>query len=134
MKCQTPGCRNDRYHYSRYCNACTTRKFRKNHPIKAAYDILKHNAKRRGKEFDLTLEQYKAFVIQTNYIKGKGKEAASLHIDRKDEEKGYTIDNIQILTNSQNVKKYLSYFYNEIKGKMEFSTSTSKTPEFDTPF
>jgi hypothetical protein len=134
MKCATTGCRNQRYKHRKLCNACITRNFRKAHPIKASYDILKHNAIRRGKDFELTLEEYEVFVVQTDYIKGKGKKAANLHIDRKDEEKGYSIDNIQILTNSANVKKFLSYFYDHIKGRMEFTTVTTKVGDIDTPF
>jgi len=67
--------------------------------------LLKSNAKRRGKFFDLTLEQFKTFCIDTGYMAGKGKKATSLSIDRIDVEKGYTIDNLQILTLTANTVK-----------------------------
>lgn len=72
------------------------------------------------KEFKLTFEEFKKFAIETNYIQGKGKNKTSYHIDRIDETKGYTIDNIQVLTNSENVKKYNSY--------LKFSTLEDGTP------
>ena len=46
-----------------------------------------------------------------------------------DEQGGYSIDNIQILTNSKNVKKFLDYRYNG--GKMEFKTVTLKPAVID---
>ena len=79
--------------------------------MKAAYCNLKANAKRRGKEFSLTFEQFRDFAIKTDYHQKKGVEKESFHIDRIDEEKGYSIDNIQVLTNSQNVKKYVKYIH-----------------------
>ena len=67
------------------------------------------NAKRRGKEFTITLEEFTQFCKETNYIAGAGRSSASYHIDRIDETKGYSIDNIQTLTNAENSKKYLKY-------------------------
>lgn len=74
--------------------------------MKAAFQNLRANAKRRGKEFSLTFDQFKKFAIETNYLAGKGRTSKSFHIDRINEDEGYHIDNIQILTNSENVKKY----------------------------
>jgi len=83
--------------------------WRQANPIKYAYQTLKDNAKRRGKPFDLTLEQFEAFSIETKYIIGKGRTPTSLHIDRINEDGGYTMDNIQILDNSENIKKFLRW-------------------------
>lgn len=108
-KCTTKYCNNKALKHRTICGKCKSRKYRENNPIQAAYQNLRTNAKRRNKEFDLTFEQFKEFAIKTNYILGKGKSQTSYHIDRIDETKGYTIDNIQILTNTENVKKYNSY-------------------------
>ncbi len=75
--------------------------------------VLKNNARRRGKDFQLTFEQFLEFAVKSGYIAGKGIYKESLHIDRIDETKGYTVDNIQVLTNIENVRKYLSYNYDK---------------------
>lgn len=107
----------------------------KKNPIRAAYLDLKNNAKRRGKDFKLTFEQFKQFCIKTKYIDVKGRGKESYHIDRIDENKGYTIDNIQILTNSQNVKKYFDHYYDEYARKYVFKYATVRNVnENETPF
>jgi hypothetical protein len=102
------------------CWACIKRDYREKHPVKAAYQNLKSSAKRRGKTFDLTFEQFKEFAIKTEYIYKKGRSAESYHVDRINPDKGYTLDNIQVLTNRSNVLKQLHYDYNFEKRQMEF--------------
>ena len=63
------------------------------------------NAKRRGKDFRLTLAEFELFCEQTNYLVLKGKTAKSASIDRIDHTRGYFIDNIQVLSLSDNSKK-----------------------------
>lgn len=124
-KCSTKRCYNVATKNG-ICHKCWSRQYRKENPVKAAYYNLKENAKRRGKEFDLTLAQFEAFAVKTGYMKKKGIWADSFHIDRIDEQRGYTIDNIQVITNTQNVRKYLEYKYNEYERKMEFNTKVIK--------
>jgi len=133
MLCKT--CNKNQVTQGRICNTCKMKKYRKNNPIKAAYFNLRCNAKRRGKKFDLSFEEFKTFAIETKYYKKKGIFSTSLHIDRIDETKGYSIDNIQTLTNSANVKKHLNYKYNEETHEMDYNVVTSKiNKNFDTPF
>lgn len=108
MKCKTKYCRNAPKK-GRTCSTCHTREYRKNNPYRYSYNNLKSNAKRRGKEFNLTFEEFKEFSIKTNYLIGKGRSKDSYTIDRIDTEKGYSIDNIQILSNSENVRKHLKW-------------------------
>ena len=103
-----------------YCSKCQRLK----NPYKYAYQTLKDNAKRRGKEFSLTFEQFREFAVETDYITRKGIRKNSIHIDRKNEKLGYTIDNIQPLTNSENVRKYLKYYWDEYNKKMNFEFKT----------
>jgi hypothetical protein len=111
------------------CSKHASRDYRKKHPLKSAYITLKYNAKRRGKVFELTFEQFSSFVVKTNYIKGRGKKKDSYHIDRIDESQGYTSSNIQVLTNTQNMKKYLQY-YTDHNGKPDgFKTNTGRSEE-----
>lgn len=115
------------------CHKCKKRRYREKYPLKAAYHNLKSNAKRRNKQFDITIEQFEQFCINTKYLFGKGRTKNSLHIDRKEENVGYTIENIQVLTNLKNVKKYLEWHWNG--NKMEFTTKTSKQEDIsDCPF
>ena len=124
-KCKTKRCLN-RATQAGLCAKCHIARWRSENPEKAAYFNLKENAKRRGKEFSLTFGEFSAFAISTGYMKKKGIWAKSLHIDRIDETRGYTIDNLQVLTNSQNVRKYLQYYYDPENRKMVFSTKTVK--------
>lgn len=97
------------------------KKWAKNNPMRYTFNNLKQNAKRRGKEFSLTFDQFKEFAIETDYMLGKGRTRTSLHIDRDREEEGYHIDNIKVLENHKNVKKYqksLHYDFDH-KGKPE---------------
>lgn len=69
---------------------------------------LKQRAKRRGKSCSLTLDQFKEFCSRTGYLRKKGVMAGDSHIDRIDPTRGYDHDNIQILTNLENLKKKYS--------------------------
>jgi len=114
-----------------------TRNYRNRYPLRYAYYTLLANAKRRGKFFDLTFEQFCRFAVKTEYMMKKGIWRESYHIDRIREDGGYTIDNIQLLTNSDNVKKYLKYYYDEQDRKMIFSTEVAKSCKhtgIDIPF
>ena len=111
------------------CNTCKNRKYAKKNPLKYSYNSLKSNSKRRGKSFNLTFEQFKKFCIETEYLNKKGIYKNSYHIDRIDESKGYSIDNIQLLTNTKNVKKYVEWCYKDIDNKDVFITKTIKNKE-----
>lgn len=117
-----------------YCGSCKSRRWREKNPEKYAYLALKNNAKRRGKLFDISFDEFNAFCIQVGYIKKRGITRTAYHIDRIDENKGYTIDNIQILQNHENVKKYFRYHYCEKDRKMIFNTETQRKEKIDTPF
>lgn len=89
------------------------RKFRD--PVAYTYNLLKSNARRRGKAFDLTLEEFRAFCDRTGYLAKKGKHSYSFSIDRIDPLRGYSADNIQILRLSTNsVKRWEDYLFKRI--------------------
>ena len=98
-------CGNERAKKDRFCHKHRKRFQKENNPIAYCFNLLKCNAKRRGKDFSLTLEQFTQFCAETNYIELKGKTGKSASIDRIDHLKGYHIDNIQILSLSDNSKK-----------------------------
>lgn len=105
--------------------------WRKNNPVHYAYLTLKANAKRRNKPFEITLEDFKKFCYRYKYIGKKGRTAEGYGVDREREEDGYTLDNMRILKNGNNVKKYKSYDWESRTG----TTVTSvETPDADNPF
>jgi hypothetical protein len=104
-KCLTLHCRNKHAKGQNYCHTCTRKKWRAKNPEKYAYYTLKYNAKRRGKIFTLTFEEFKTFAASCNYMTGKGKTAQSLSIDCIIPEAGYTPENIQPLSLALNGRK-----------------------------
>lgn len=83
--------------------------WRKKNPLRSAYNDLKSNSKKRGKQFELTFDQFKEFCIECTLIYKNGKRKKGFEIDRKENDKGYTIDNIQKLSKSENILKYHNY-------------------------
>lgn len=117
---------NDVFHSKKgcYCNRCKYINEIERDPIGVAYRRLKSHAKQRGKEFSLTKEQFQEFCIKSEYMVKKGIHKNCLHIDRKDETKGYTIDNIQVLSNTENVKKYAKWISRDEGGTNNFRAET----------
>jgi hypothetical protein len=104
--CITPFCMKPKQHDMYTCHSCKKRKFRMKSPLKYAYQVLKNNAKRRGKSFTLTFAVFVRFSEKNDYMNKKGTKAKSLQIDRIDETKGYADDNIQAITLRENIFKY----------------------------
>lgn len=98
--------KNPPFRKRRQCNTCVSRLHRAKHRVKYAFDTLKSNAKRRGHGFDLTLEQFEKWCVATDYIVGKGKTTESFSVDRIDNNKGYTLDNIRVLSLRDNSRKH----------------------------
>ena len=106
VKCAVRGCKHKAAKGRKICYKHKQKKYRKKYPINDAYYHLKSNAKRRGKVFDLTFEQFKEFATQTAYIDKRGRRGTCLSIDRIDNTLGYTITNIRPLTVSANSSKH----------------------------
>lgn len=105
-KCKHIGCRKTPKKYRKECDMHLKREYKKRHPLKYFYNALKQNAKRRCKDFQLTFQQYKQLVTDTGYFDHPGRFADRLTFDRIRNEEGYTIDNIQIITLSENCRKF----------------------------
>lgn len=116
-QCATSYCRN-RTSGGKHCSTCRSKKSRQQDPVKYAYTALKNNAKRRGVLFTITLDQFRDWCVKVKYIGFAGRLSESYTIDRRYNDIGYHIDNIQVLTKRNNVIKYFSYDYR------------SKTPVF----
>lgn len=88
-----------------HCDKCTSRRWRLNNPLKSAFKDLKKSARHRGIPFTLTLQEFDDFCLRSGYLAFKGCAPTALHVDRIDPTKGYSADNIQALTASENVAK-----------------------------
>lgn len=113
--------------------AASNKRWRERNPKKYAYLTLKANAKRRKKLFDLTYEDFEKFCYRYKYIGKKGRTAEGYGVDRKREEDGYTLDNMRILKNGNNVKKYKSYDWESRTGVTVTTIETAEDRK-DNPF
>lgn len=108
-RCKQPRCRRWAIKHRNICHRCRKRLWRKLNPLAAAFAVRRDKAKRRGIQWCLTLEEFKEFCNKTDLLALQGNEAHSLTIDRIDNTKPYTVDNIQPLTRSQNTEKQNQY-------------------------
>lgn len=108
--CSTPYCRR-RVTKGNLCNTCRTRKWRKENPVRSAWINLRNNAKRRGVLFTITFEQFEQWCVKVKYIGFQGRNSDSYTIDRRHNDIGYHIDNIQVLKKRDNIVKYFHYDY-----------------------
>lgn len=102
-RCQTTFCRQLTKHT--HCWKCKKRVYRNKYPVRAAYQNLKSNARRRGKPFDISLAEFELFCYHTRLLTGRGRSKDSYTIDRIRNQEGYTLGNIQVLTRSKNSSK-----------------------------
>lgn len=109
MKCKNKRCNREAMKKRSHCAPCRYKMQKKKYPVKRAFFTLKSNAQRRGKEFTLTLADFTAFCNASNYMECKGITSTSATVDRIDEERGYSADNIQCLTNAENRRKFAAY-------------------------
>ncbi len=96
---------------SKLCGTCRSRKARLADPVRYAFNNLRNRAKQRGVIFTITLAQFRDWCTKVTYIGFAGRSSESFTIDRKHNDVGYHIDNIQVLTKRDNIKKYFFYDY-----------------------
>ncbi len=114
--CVAKGCKNKQYIYrgkkhDRFCTKHRRQQGKEANPARYHYDLLKNNAKRRGKEFSISFQYFKSFCEETKYLELKGKGAKNLSIDRDNDELGYVEGNLKVLTLAHNTKKkYVRYW------------------------
>jgi hypothetical protein len=73
--------------------------------MRAQFNWLLRSAEKRGIEVTITFDEFSTWAIENDYLARVGRSPDSVHCDRKDSTKGYSLDNIQILTASQNCSK-----------------------------
>jgi len=103
--CSVKGCRNKRKPDRRLCCRCHMKLWRARNPMRAAYHALKHGAKSRKIKFTITFDDFKEICTNTGYLAGRGQSPSDLHMDRINPNRGYEVDNLQVLTCSENSRK-----------------------------
>ncbi len=79
--------------------------WRVNNPVRALFNNVRDNARKRKKDFTLTWEEFEPFAIESGYYGQSGRFLGCLHIDRKDPLHGYHIWNIRVLEAGENSAK-----------------------------
>lgn len=115
MKCATKYCRRKAAPKRTLCHRCRNKRYRESNKIVYVFNVLKSNAKRRAKEFTLTIDEFKTFCNNTGYLDNKGTSAHSLTIDRIDNTRGYSFDNIRAVSLTENVINYKVLYGNNYK-------------------
>lgn len=126
-ECSVVGCKSKAR--GKFCPHHKCQHYRLKDPILYSYNNKKNRAKERGIYFDLTIEEFREFCYETEYISKSGKTAGSYDVDRIIEgvTPGYTRSNIQILEKIANIKKYKKY--NAESKKAETIIETIIPPE-----
>lgn len=70
--------------------------------MKACFQTLRQNARRRHKPFKLTFAEFERLCRETKYMAGKGRTKKSFSIDCIQNDKGYVAGNIRVITISAN--------------------------------
>lgn len=112
--CRSRNCRglvNQKKEHSPFCSRCRRNRWKLKFPLHYSFSNLRKRARQRGKDFSLTREQYVEFAIKTDYARLKGKSSLSLSINRKNNNEGYHLWNVEAITLSANSRKsFVPYF------------------------
>lgn len=103
--CRVKHCRTRRMGDRTICSKHNMELWRARNPIKAAYHHIRDRARSKRIAFTLTYEEFVGICEATGYAEGKGRHAHELHLDRIDARKGYSLDNVRVITCSENSRK-----------------------------
>lgn len=98
------------------------RKRREIDPVYCRYNNFKSNATARGKDFTITLTEFRRFCDKTGYLKN-GYRGFRATIDRICNAHGYHIWNIQILSHKANCSKGAGFSENDFPKPEDFDDS-----------
>lgn len=104
--CVAYRCLNNKGTNDRFCYKHRKRYKKETNLLAYTYDLLKQNAKRRKKIFTISLDYFRKWCRDNNYLKLKGKSAKSASIDRDNPNLGYVEGNLKLLSLSANSKKH----------------------------
>lgn len=106
--CQVTYCRNKPTKGRKTCGTCRFNNWlnKGDNRLLIVWHWIKKSAGKRNIIFDLDKTEFKEFLLKHNYIKYSGHYKNNFTIDRIKPELGYTINNLQVITRSQNTTKY----------------------------
>lgn len=116
-KCSVSRCRGSvrTSEHSDKCAKHRYRAFRDTHPDKCAFNNLRKRAHERGHSFTLSFTKFKQ-LWDEGLAKNHGRGAGFLSIDRVDNDRGYSDDNVRLLTYSENSRKqFVPFFAKQIE-------------------
>ena len=76
--------------------------------LKQPFAKLRARAAERNIEFSLSFRDFVALAERTGYTLGRGRGQDALSIDRINPWRGYTLSNIQVITNRQNLARHFA--------------------------
>lgn len=128
--CVEKKCMNKPRDGRKQCNNCACKKWRERNPLKATFNTLKYNAKRRNKVFELTLEDFIEIINDSEYMEKKGIHPEDLTLDRIINELGYIKGNVRVIKNKANLDKrnYYDYRTKEIAAPSRIQIINSDVP------
>jgi|AntRauTorckE6833_2_1112554.scaffolds.fasta_scaffold01252_3 peroxiredoxin len=108
MNCKTKYCTNQAVKHRKLCAKCRSRKYKREHPFKYFYNVHRQNAKKRNIPWELTFEEFKEIWEES----GKWNEKrfntelskTTWTLDRKNVNKGYTKNNVRVVSMMLNVE------------------------------
>lgn len=100
--CKNKTCKN-KTEFKGYCSTCRSRRTREKDHIRYVWLNLKNRAKQRPKDFTITLDEFREWCKENNFPE----EGQS--VDRKKNEHGYHIWNIEKMPLIDNIRKYYDH-------------------------
>jgi hypothetical protein len=106
--CNVQGCGNPRPSIKlgpragHVCSSCLIRRWRANYREKAAFANVRDRARRTGIHFNITFPAFLEWGKKHGYFDNFGRAATELQVDRINNNKGYVLSNIQVLTAREN--------------------------------
>ncbi len=103
--CAVKHCRNPHLKHRKLCSKCKQRVWRVRNPGRNSYHQVKSRASRKNISFSLTYDEFMAIAEASGYLDAKGRGAEQLHIDRINARLGYSVENVRVITASENSRK-----------------------------
>jgi len=104
--CARYGCLSKAGSHKKYCCKHHHQALKRRDLISYIYSHRKQRAKERGHAWSLALEEFRQWCHQTGYHLNLGRKAESSSIDRIDNARGYSLDNIACIPYGANSSKW----------------------------
>lgn len=133
-ECRVPTCNNPSARHRTLCHKCRSRKYKRNNPWRYYYNSHKQSARRRKIPWKLTFKQFRKIWRDSGKFEAKvNGEGWSMH--RVDVNKGYEVENVEIIPVQLNVEIFWTHDRYQINFKWrERWSQRNNQPIDDCPF